>query len=682
MLLLLFACEEAPSSDSGFTVTPETIAFGPVALGASSEQVVIIRNLADDALELTSLTLVQGEEAVFSFMGPDGDSVAAGDSQALFVLFVPTDLLYYDGQIQLKTSAGDAVVQLDGAGTLSTEDLDSDGFSPFTGDCNDDDPTISPAAAELCDGVDGNCDGTVPHDESDDDSDGWMLCELDCDDTTATAYPGAPEVCDDADSDCDGVNADRVDADDDGASLCDGDCNDEEAGEGPFDVEVCDGLDNDCSGAADDLDADGDGVTSCDGDCDEDPASQPIFVDLSGSTAGDGSLAAPFDRIADGLEALDSVCPNLVVGEGVYEETLVWDEGEVSLLAKGLVVISPPGGERAWTVAGGAVSVLGVTFSGGSPAGDGGAVSVEGASFTAIDSVFSGNGCTGSGGAIAVNSGTLRLDGVSFADNLAGVDGGAVAAVATMVDIADSEFVNNAAVRGGGLLLDGASGGVQGVTLSGNRADSEGGGLAVIGGSALLLSRLTVWSNEAATRGGGISFVDLAAVDMVLRKSTVLDNTAGGRGGGVAYSGSSAAGVIANTTLGGNIAAEGGAGIDVDVPDAMGLYLWSNVLLFNDGPAGLGAFGTGASVAYTVAYATSSGVDLDLDVAEDGGDNLIVDPRFADFTDDGDPANDDVRLSAGSPCRNSGPQTGGPSGYDWLDADATRNDRGSTGGQE
>lgn len=682
MLWLLVACPQTPEGESPFRVTPSALVFGDVALGVESERVLTLTNTDDAALEILSVSLIDGDESVFFVTRLGGDFIDAGRTQTLIVRFGPDQLVPYTGRIEVQTASGEAEVRLVGTGVLSTEDKDGDGYSAVTGDCNDDDATMSPAESEHCDGNDNDCNGRIPASEADADSDGWMICESDCDDATATAYPGAPEVCDNADSDCDGVNGDWVDADDDGASLCDGDCNDQEVGEGPEGVEVCDGLDNDCSGEADDLDGDGDGVTICDGDCDEDPGSYPIFVDPSGSSAGDGSLAAPFDRLADGLAALVPGCPNLVVAEGVYDEALGWSEGEVTLIAKGEVVIAPPAGERAWTIVGGAVTVQGVTFTGGSPVGDGGAVSIEGASFTARDSVFSGNSCTGSGGAIAVSGGTLRLDGVNFADNLAGADGGAVAASASAVDIADTEFVNNRAVRGGGLLLEGVTGGFQGVLISGNRAEQEGGGMDVIGGSALVMTRLSVWSNTAAVRGGGISFVDLAASDVVVRRSTFLDNTAGERGGGLAYSGSRAAGVIANTTLGGNTAAMGGAGIDVNAPDATGLYLWSNVLLFNDGLIGLEAFGTGASVAYTLAFATSSGVDLNLDLAEDAGDNLIANPLFADFSDDGNPANDDVRLSAGSPCRNSGPQTGGPAGYDWLDADATRNDRGSTGGQE
>ena len=51
-------------------------------------------------------------------------------------------------------------------------DADADG-SPSDLDCNDADPTISPIAVELCDGLDNNCNGTVDENTPDVDRDGF-----------------------------------------------------------------------------------------------------------------------------------------------------------------------------------------------------------------------------------------------------------------------------------------------------------------------------------------------------------------------------------------------------------------------------------------------------------------------------------------------------------------------------
>ncbi len=48
-------------------------------------------------------------------------------------------------------------------------DDDGDGYSENEGDCHDGDPAIHPGAAEDCDGIDNNCDGTVDEGCGDDD---------------------------------------------------------------------------------------------------------------------------------------------------------------------------------------------------------------------------------------------------------------------------------------------------------------------------------------------------------------------------------------------------------------------------------------------------------------------------------------------------------------------------------
>ncbi|MCB9627180.1 MAG: hypothetical protein H6725_07390 [Sandaracinaceae bacterium] len=94
----------------------------------------------------------------------------------------------------------------------------SDALNGF--DCDDTDDTVRPGAAELCDGVDNNCDGLF---ERDLDHDGHLdpssVCAGgtapldDCNDFRADTYAGAPELCDRVDNDCDGRIDERVDAD-------------------------------------------------------------------------------------------------------------------------------------------------------------------------------------------------------------------------------------------------------------------------------------------------------------------------------------------------------------------------------------------------------------------------------------------------------------------------------------
>ena len=133
--------------------------------------------------------------------------------------------------------------------TGSEADLDGDTFLGCGVDCDDADPLVNPAAPEICDGVDNNCDSTLFVGEEDLDGDGGLGCLDDCDDNDANTYLGAPEICDGIDNDCDLVVPanESTDADADGSPSCI-DCDDTDPTAFPGNPEVCDGIDNDCNG--------------------------------------------------------------------------------------------------------------------------------------------------------------------------------------------------------------------------------------------------------------------------------------------------------------------------------------------------------------------------------------------------------------------------------------------------
>jgi len=160
----------------------------------------------------------------------------------------------------------------DGDGAIDEgADEDQDGFRdcdiPELIDCDDQDANINPSAAELCDGIDNNCDGEA--DNVDVDGDGYVSSDCygsDCDDNDPDAYPGRPESCDGADNDCDGEIDDGFDADDDGWTSCMGDCNNSDPFINPEAEEICDYIDNNCNNKVDEtFDVDDDGFIGWDG---------------------------------------------------------------------------------------------------------------------------------------------------------------------------------------------------------------------------------------------------------------------------------------------------------------------------------------------------------------------------------------------------------------------------------
>lgn len=169
------------------------------------------------------------------------------------------------------------------------------GYVSERGDCADDDVTRHPAAEEICDGLDNNCDAVLPESEQDLDHDGRTPCNLlnvgiDCDDNNPNIYEGAAEQCDTIDNNCNGLADEDVqdltwyqDIDGDGFAgsgalvqvncarpagyvLAQGDCNPTDPDIFPDAVELCNGTDDDCDGLSDEdfefktyyVDADGD----------------------------------------------------------------------------------------------------------------------------------------------------------------------------------------------------------------------------------------------------------------------------------------------------------------------------------------------------------------------------------------------------------------------------------------
>jgi hypothetical protein len=158
-------------------------------------------------------------------------------------------------------------------------DGDGDGWGDIC-DCQPSVASAHPEAAEICDGVDSNCDGAVLFEEADADADGHAVCQNDCADDDVNRHPGAAEICNRLDDDCDGLlPPNEVDGDSDGFTSCEGDCRDAHANVFPGATEICGNtLDDNCNGVL---------------DCQEpDCSPEECAVELSESVLNAGGLPA------------------------------------------------------------------------------------------------------------------------------------------------------------------------------------------------------------------------------------------------------------------------------------------------------------------------------------------------------------------------------------------------------
>lgn len=169
-----------------------------------------------------------------------------------------------------------------------------DGWVTAGGDCNDNNIAINPAAAEVCNSIDDNCNG-LSDDVGDVDGDGYTACTGDCNDNDADIYQRHQEVCDGKDNNCNDLVDDVGDADHDGVTICSDppDCDDHDSSVHPGATEICDDKkDNDCSGTENDVDVDGDGH---------------VFIYCYGDDCDDGNDTV-YTGAAEVCDGLDNDC--------------------------------------------------------------------------------------------------------------------------------------------------------------------------------------------------------------------------------------------------------------------------------------------------------------------------------------------------------------------------------------
>ena len=271
-----------------------------------------------------------------------------------------------DGDADNGLSFSDRYLDDDGDGYGTADSTLSacrsvDGYADEAGDCNDGDSSVHPAAEEVCDGEDQDCDDevdegalttwyldsdldgygtTVDTQESSEAPDSYVELGTDCADSDATINPDAIEQCDGVDNNCDGETdedsaADAITwyADSDSDTYGDpvtpdvecyqptgyvednSDCNDDNAATYPGATEIWyDGEDGDCD-ALSDFDADYDGYDSDEyggEDCDDDDGwlhpDTEWFIDLDGDGYGAADLSTVECDPGDGWSLENTDC--------------------------------------------------------------------------------------------------------------------------------------------------------------------------------------------------------------------------------------------------------------------------------------------------------------------------------------------------------------------------------------
>ena len=295
---------------------PEAVSFGTMVGGTNASQ---------GATGFSNTVTIYGVR-VLSLDETDDDSdgvrQCAGDCDDL-------DPTVYTGAPELCDAIDN---DCDGALPVDEQDLDADTFLACDNDCDDGDDTIFPGQVEACDGVDEDCDGTIDED-FDGDGDGWYSPQdigcvvtypvTDCNNADPSVYPGAAELCDNIDSDCNGslvdtfLNSDGdpqpdcVDPDDDNDGDPDvTDCADTNSQIFSGAPELCDSIDSDCDGSLVDefLDTDGDLDPDCT-DLDDDADGDPDATDCA---ALDATIYTGATELCD---AIDSDCDGSLADE-------------------------------------------------------------------------------------------------------------------------------------------------------------------------------------------------------------------------------------------------------------------------------------------------------------------------------------------------------------------------------
>jgi RTX calcium-binding nonapeptide repeat (4 copies) len=209
----------------------------------------------------------------------------------------------------------------------------------------------------------------------------------------------------------------------------------------------------------------------------------------------------------------------------------------------------------------------------------------------------------------------------------------------------------------------------------------NGGGIQSFGEVDLTLSRMTIAGNSADGQGGGVAIVTAGEVnDLTIENSTISGNSANGVGGGVAFtSGSGGELEVRNSTISGNEAGNDGGGVYLNDTDAEIAQLFNSTITGNsadDRGGGLYEEDNGGTIRGSIVAGNTAANDNDLEggpwstsfsiigdtsgltLGDEGGNLFDTDPNLKPLKNNGGPT--DTHAFKKSPAKNKLPKSETP----------------------
>ncbi|MBI5208056.1 MAG: right-handed parallel beta-helix repeat-containing protein [Candidatus Firestonebacteria bacterium] len=444
------------------------------------------------------------------------------------------------------------------------------------------------------------------------------------------------------------------------------------------------------------------------------------------------NVPADYVTIQDAITAAGEE-DTIQVAPGVYNENLIWNSKSIHLIGSGAdtTIIDVLGSGRCLTMTSvpAFATITGFTFRGGNVSNYGGGLYLDHSHPTLSNNIIIENITTASrslGGGIYINysnpvliNNIIKKNRCSDEGRGAGIflnyslatlrnniitenftykgRGGGVYLQFSSPEITDNIITFNTASNslglGGGLFLIAFSNPkISRNTIESNLADSKGGGMWIDNNSKPIISNNIISKNSARWGGGGIG-MELSAP--TITNNTFSSNTNIATNGGAFYINASTPKIQNNTIIGNSTASAGaglyivnsiaeltnniivknygryyGAGVYLDNASSILINntISENSLLLGNAGAGVYNYGTGVpNITNCIIWGNKGASDLsgttatfsDVGTGEASGNgNISINPMFIDTS------NNDYHLQSGSPCENTGTLNNAPE-YDF-----------------